>query len=438
MRRLIETELIKWKQKKIRKPLLVNGIRQVGKTWIITDFAKKQFDEILVVNFDLEPKLCEIFQISKDPKKILMELSVVYNRSIDSTRTLIFFDEIQGCNEALNALKYFAEAKEEYFIVAAGSYLGIVLSKGESFPVGKVEILELKPMSYKEFLFAKGEERLVEYMEAIDLLTPISEPIFHKLESLFREYCIVGGMPEVVQDWVLANDIQSVEKIQMNILNAYARDFSKYPDSMMIPKILGIWDSIEAQLSKENKKFKYSEVGKSARAREYENALEWLVAGNYVEKIIRVNRMEIPLRGFQRNNFFKLFMPDVGLLRKKANFPPSILSSIGSPNMFKGAIFGNVALQELLSAYHSDLFYWSEPNMELDFLIQHQDKILPIEVKAGKNTRSLSMTRALKKYDLPLGVRFSMRNLKMDGKILNIPFPLISELFRLIELAKQK
>ena len=286
MKRFIEEKLLDWKNRKNRKPLLINGIRQVGKTWSVKDFGENYFDDFLYVNFDIEPGYSDIFKRSKDPKKILFELSILFERKIDPGTTLIFFDEIQGSNDALNALKYFYEGEEEYYIIGAGSYLGITLSKGASFPVGKVEMIELKPLTYKEFLMASGQDMLVEYINSIERIEPISEPIFNKLNNYLREYYLVGGMPEGVKIWAETRDFGQLENIQENIINAYFRDFSKYPPSSMVPKIVAIWDSIVSQLSRENKKFKYSDIKRSARAREYENALEWLISGNYRSSLV--------------------------------------------------------------------------------------------------------------------------------------------------------
>jgi predicted AAA+ superfamily ATPase len=253
MKRMIESQLIEWKQRSDRKPLLVQGIRQVGKTWILKDFGGSEFENIVYINFDIEPALKEIFIRSKDPATILFELSILIGKKIEPSKTFIFLDEIQECNEALNALKYFDEADEAYYIVGAGSYLGITLSKGLSFPVGKVEILNMYPMTFKEFLVATGEKLLVDYMESINKLIPISEPILDKMNHNLKKYYIVGGMPEAVKTWIQSEDVEKVSQVQRNILNAYYRDFSKYPPVSMVPKIVGIWESMVGQLSRENR-----------------------------------------------------------------------------------------------------------------------------------------------------------------------------------------
>ena len=434
MKRFIEEKLLDWKNRKKRKPLLINGIRQVGKTYSIKDFGENHFNSFLYINFDLEPGYSDIFKSSKDPEKILFELSILFERKIDPENTLIFLDEIQGCNEALNALKYFCEAQEEYYIIGAGSYLGITLSKGASFPVGKVELIELKPMTYKEFLMASGQNMLVEYIESIDRIKPIAEPIFSKLNNYLREYYLVGGMPEAVKTWLETKDYKQLENVQENIINAYFRDFSKYPPSLMVPKIAAIWDSIVSQLSRENRKFKYSNINKSARAREYENALEWLIAGNYLSKVPIIDKFQLPLKGYENTKHFKIYMPDTGLLRKMSDYPiTSLLKIKQDENIpFKGAMAENYVLQELNATYTKAVYYWAKNNYEIDFVIQINELILPIEVKAGQNVKSKSMTKVLE--NLNKGVRISMRNLAFDGKLINIPLVLVSELDRLINI----
>jgi len=435
MKRFIEEKLLDWKNQESRKPLLLNGIRQVGKTWSIKYFGENYFDNFLYVNFDLEPGYGDIFKRSKNPEKILFELSILFEQKIDPKTTLIFFDEIQISNEALNSLKYFCEASEDYYIIGAGSYLGITLSRGASFPVGKVEMIELKPMTFKEFLLASGQGMLVDYIESIDRIEPISEPIFARLNDYLREYYLAGGMPEAVKIWSDTRDYKQLEKVQENIINAYFRDFSKYPPSNMVPKIVGIWDSVVSQVSRENRKFKYSEINKGARAREYKNALEWLTTGNYLSKVTMVNKYELPLKGYENIKHFKVYMPDTGLLRKMSDYPVSSLLGISEDENipFKGALAENYVLQELNAAYTRTAYYWAKNNYEMDFVIQMDNYVLPIEVKAGQNVKSRSMAKVLESLDK--GVRVSMRNLKYDGKILNVPLVLTSELVRLVGIA---
>jgi len=264
----------------------------------------------------------------------------------------------------------------------------------------------------------------------------LSELIFEKLQGVFREFYMIGGMPEVVQEWVISNDFERANKVQENILNAYYRDFSKYPPMVMIPRILGVWNAIVGQLSKENKKFKYSEINKGARAREYENALDWLLAGNYLKRVENLEKLEMPIKGYLDEKHFKLYMPDVGLLRCKADFPMSELSTLKDQEIvpFKGALAENVVLQELDFLHRQGVYFWAGQNYEVDFVIQRNNAIYPIEVKYGQNVKSKSMTKVLADHPKMIGIRYSSRNLAFDGKILNIPFPLISETFRILQL----
>lgn len=433
MKRIIENYLLEWKKKINRKPLLINGIRQVGKTWSVKDFGTKYFENFVYINFDLEPTYHSLFQRTKNPEKILMELSILLEEKIDPDNTLIFFDEIQACNEALNALKYFEESSKPYYVIGAGSYLGITLSKGASFPVGKVDMIELKPLSFKEFLMASDQTMLIDYIESVTLKDEMSEAISDKLNRYLKEYFVVGGMPEAVQSWILDKDIKAVERIQENINNAYYRDFSKYPERAIVPKILGIWDSIVGQLSRENKKFKYSDINKGARAREYEGALEWLLAGHYLNRVTMVNKMMMPLKGYENEKHFKIYMPDIGLLRQMAGYSASLLLQDEREESvpFKGGFVENYVLQELLASGNNRIFYWADARYEMDYILQIEDKIMPIEVKSGTNVRSKSMSKILETLDI--GTRFSMKALSHDGQIINIPLTMISEVDRLLK-----
>jgi uncharacterized protein len=439
MDRKIEIELLSWKENRQRKPLLLDGMRQVGKTWILEDFGAKYFKKVHYFNFDKEIGLCDFFRKSKDPEKIVKELSFFIGQKIDGETDLIIFDEIQECNEALNSLKYFCESTNNYFVVGAGSYLGITLSKGYSFPVGKIQQLSMYPMTFKEFLNANGNSMLVEFIESINSLNLIPLPLFEKLSLLFKEYYFVGGMPEVVDTWIKMGDIEKIKKIQGSILNAYRSDFSKYAPREIMPKILEIWDSVVGQLSRENKKFKYSEVKKSSRAREYETSLNWLVSGSYFKKILRVSNNIMPLAAYAESESFKIYLSDVGLLRQKADFDPSLLlSETDGVNIpFKGALAENIVMQELTAAEVGTLYYWmTKNNQELDFMLQIGGDIVPIEVKYGVNVKSKSLSGYLKENPKSIGIKFSMRNLRLDWHTLNIPIFMVSEIERLYALSK--
>ncbi|MCK5763410.1 MAG: DUF4143 domain-containing protein, partial [Clostridiales bacterium] len=290
--------------------------------------------------------------------------------------------------------------------------------------------------TYKEFLLANGEDMLVEYIENYNEKSSITEPIFQKMMLYFREYYIVGGMPEAVSKWVQEKSIEFVEKVQINILNSYQRDFAKYPERRIMPKIIDVWESVVKQLSRENKKFKYSEINKSARAREYEEALNWLIAGNYIKKVSRVSKSLIPLKIYSDERNFKIYFADTGLLRAKAQYPASAFSEINDNRnfQFKGVWAENVVLQELEYISTNSIYSWATVNNEIDFIIQVDQKIYPIEVKYGSNIHSKSLTKFLKENPETIGIRYSMKNLSFDGRILNIPFSMIGETIRLIQI----
>jgi len=431
MYRLIEEKLNQWRLETNRKPLIINGLRQVGKTWIMKDFANRYFEEVIYVNFDMETKYSEIFTNSKNPQYILEQLSILFRKHIDHHKTLIIFDEIQACNEALNALKYFNESEEDFYILCAGSYLGISLNQNESFPVGQVDLFDMHPMSLKEFMFAKQEEYL---LEQLIKNREISGVLHNEMQILLHDYYISGGMPEVLKSWIKEKDISQVEYVQENILNAYYRDFAKYPPSSIVPKILAVWESIVPQLSKENKKFIYSHIKKGARAKEFEGCLEWLIAGRYLNKVPKVSCLKLPLNSYLQREHFKLYMPDIGLMRKKSEFPLELLNYGDSNSVeVKGVLAETYVLQELKHVFNS-IYYWSDKNYEIDFVVQYRAKIWPIEVKYGQNVKSTSLKKILKDNPELVGIRYSGKNLSFDGKILNIPLYLVSETKRLIDL----
>lgn len=436
MYRSVIEQLKLWKASDNRKPMIINGLRQVGKTWMMTYFSENYFSDMIYINFDMDVKYVDIFKVSKNPDYILNELSLLFRKKIDPEKTLIIFDEIQACNEALNALKYFNEDQTAYFILCAGSYLGISLNQNQSFPVGQVEILDMHPMSFNEFLLAKKEEHLIEYIEKT---TSISAVVHEEIMRLLFEYYRIGGMPEAVDTWLTNGSVTTLENVQDNILNAYYRDFGKYPPMQIVPKILSLWESIIPQLTKENKKFIYSHIGKGARAREYETSLEWLTSGRYLTKVTKVNSIEVPLKAYEKREHFKLYLPDVGLFRKKSEFPLELLRyDDKTSNQLKGAIAETYVLQELKYIY-SDVFYWSNKNYEIDFLIQRGKSAWPIEVKFEENVKSSSLNWLLNKYPNMKAIRYSQKNLSYDGQIINIPLYMVSQTERLInELVKEE
>ena len=425
MQRFIMDKLIKWKNSKTRKPLILKGARQVGKTYILRQFGNENYEDIAYFNFDHDKDLYNLFENTKAPKRILEQLAFIYGKAILPEKTLIFFDEIQECPNALNSLKYFQEEANEYHIVCAGSLLGIRLSH-TSFPVGKVDFLEMYPMTFSEFLIADGQENLVEYMKSITTIQNIPEIFFNALEEKLKAYFIIGGMPEVVFSWVNEKDMEKVNYIQSNILKSYESDFAKHTSNSEANKISLIWNGVISQLSRENKKFLYQTVKEGARAREYEGALNWLNDANLIYKVYNVTKPSLPLKAYIDLSAFKIYMNDVGLLRKMANLDSRIVVEGNRLfEEFKGAFTENYVLDMLNSVYSENLNYFTFDRNEIDFLLQTRNKIIPIEVKSNKSTNNTSLTKYNQKYDNDISIRFSMNNLTQNGKVLNIPLFLV-------------
>lgn len=425
MQRFILKKLIEWKESKYRKPLILKGARQVGKTYILKQFGKENYEGVAYFNFDHDEDLYNLFENTKDPKRILEQLAFIYGKAIIPGKTLIIFDEIQECPNALNSLKYFYEEANEYHIACAGSLLGIRLSH-TSFPVGKVDFLNMYPMTFSEFLIADNAQNLVDYMNSLEKIEKIPDIFFNQLEEKLKAYFIIGGMPEAVSAWVNEKDMELVNKIQNNILSAYESDFSKHTQDREANKISLIWNSVPSQLAKENKKFLYQVVKEGARAREYENALNWLNDANLIYKTYNVTKADFPLKAYNDLSAFKIYMNDVGLLRKMSNLDSKIVVEGDKLfEEFKGAFTENYVLNMLISTLNSVPNYYTFDRNEIDFVIQFKNNIIPIEVKANKSTNSTSLTKYNEKFNNEISVRFSMNNLSKDGKILNIPLFLI-------------
>ncbi len=432
MKRFILDELIKWKKSKYRKPLILKGARQIGKTYILKQFGEENYEGVAYFNFDHDEDLYNLFNNSKNPKRILEQLAFIYGKAILPEKTLIIFDEIQECPNALNSLKYFQEEANEYHIACAGSLLGIRLSH-TSFPVGKVEFLNMYPMTFSEFLIADNCENLVNYMKSIKNIENIPDIFFNQLEEKLKAYFIIGGMPEAVDIWINEKNIELVNKVQENILKSYENDFAKHVQENEANKISLIWNSILSQLAKENKKFLYQVVKEGARAREYENALNWLNDANLIYKIYNVTKTDFPLKAYNDLSSFKIYMNDVGLLRKMANLDSKIVVEGNRLfEEFKGAFTENYVLNMLNVTFDVVPSYFLFDRHEVDFVLQYKNKIIPIEVKANKSTNNISLTRYNENFNNDISIRFSMNNLKKDGKVVNIPLFLIEYIDKFI------
>lgn len=434
MDRIIHKELVSWKNKPNRKPLLVQGARQVGKTYAIKAFGKSDFSQCIYLNFDENPEYKDFFKNTKEVSRIITNIELAFGVKIEPENTLLFFDEIQECNEALNTLKYFYENHPGYYVCCAGSLLGVALSRGNSFPVGKVDFCTMYPLTFEEFLQAT-DLKLFTYYQTIERLEPIPSLFFNQLEEKFKIYILTGGMPEAILTYTTTKNTEQVQTVLQNILRAYALDFSKYSSNKDVVKILHIWNSIPSQLAKENKKFLYQTVKNGARAREYEDALNWLVNAGLVYKIYRSNKPAFPVSAYDDLNAFKIYLLDVGLLRRFANLDPSIvLNGHSLYSEFKGSLTENYVLQSLLSQTEEIPRYWtSENTAEVDFMLPYKNEIIPIEVKSGENVKSKSLSIYRKNYEPRISLRFSLKNLNFDDGLLNIPLFLVDKTFHLIE-----
>jgi predicted AAA+ superfamily ATPase len=391
-------------------------------------------------NFDEQNELKQYFETTKDVHRILQQLSMVNGAPILPGKTLIIFDEIQECPAALNTLKYFCENAPEYHIACAGSLLGIKVSKPTTFPVGKVQFLNVHPMTFTEFLWAMGEDNLVGYIDNIESLDPVPDIFFNQLHEKLKIYFITGGMPESVRAWAEKQDVALVQKVLRDILDAYELDFSKHAEKKDIAKLGFIWSSIPSQLSRENKKFIYKAVKQGVRAREYEDALTWLCNAGLAYKIYRNSKPSLPVSAYDDLSAFKLYVVDVGLLRRLAFLDPvSFNEGNRLFSEFKGALSENYILQSLVAQYEVCPRYWSSgATAEVDFTIQRANDIIPIEVKSDENVRGKSLTLYNQKYTPRVRVRFSLKNLKKDDNLINIPMFLADHLEKFINLADKK
>ena len=418
MYRKIIKQLIDWKQDNGRKPLILEGARQTGKTYILQTFGKDYYQNVAYVNMEnASDELKQLFAGSITPARIVQQLEIMLGFTIHPQTTLLIFDEVQEIPRALTALKYFCEEAPEYHVAASGSLLGIFLHPGTSFPVGKVNFLKMQPMDLEEFLIANNEQRLLDFArENPNDLAFLSE----KLYDYFKYYLVTGGMPEVVQSWITEKNIEKVEEIQSAILQTYIRDFSKHTKNGEAIRIKQVFDSLPDQFAKNNDKFLYGVVRKGARAREYELAIEWLLAADIVRRVNLVKCGDkLPLRAYSERNAFKLYFIDVGLFRHFAKIPSGVvLDKSAIFDEFNGLLTEQFVLQEL---NHYDFFYWtSGAQAEIDFVTQIDDQIIPIEVKSGLNVKAQSLKVYRKKFKPALAIRFSLKETKKDGDLFNI------------------
>lgn len=440
MKRLIMSKLLAWKNSPYRKPLILRGVRQVGKTWILKEFGKLNYKNIAYFNFDENKEYKQFFETTKNVERILQNLMLASGQKIEPENTLIIFDEVQDCPEVINSMKYFCENAPQYHVACAGSLLGITLAKPSSFPVGKVNFMQINPMNFTEFLLANGDENLVKFIEQIDRIAPIPDAFFNPLYEKLKMYYVTGGMPESVLMWAKARDVNAMQETLFEIMTAYERDFAKHPNVSEFPKISMIWNSIPSQLARENKKFLYKVVKNGARAREYEDALQWLVSAQLVYKIYRNTAPNLPIAAYDDVSAFKIYLADVGLLRRLAQLAPTAFAEGNRLfTEFKGALTENYVLQALLTQFEVTPRYWSQTNppYEVDFLIQRENDIFPIEVKseANINSRSLKKFKELFPNQTKLRIRFSLNNLKLEDDMLNIPLFMADYTDKLIELA---
>jgi len=417
MERKLMSELLKWKDKEGRKPLLLEGARQVGKTYLLMDFGKRHFKNVAYLNFqNPSPQLLDLFNGSIEPKRIITMLELLLNMKISPAETLIIFDEAQEAPRALTSLKYFCEAAPEYHIATAGSLLGVFLHKDSSFPVGKVNSLKLEPMDFEEFLWANNRENIVTFLKSNPTETTFNEI----LSDLFKQYLYIGGMPEVIADWMKNKNVENINALQGEILGNYRKDFIKHTDNTTAIRIRQVFDSLPAQFAKKNDKFLYGTVRSGARAREYEMAIEWLVDAGIIRRVHQVGRGDkIPLKSHANPSAFKLYFVDVGLFRHLAEIPFEVINSKTAIfDEFNGLIAEQFVLQQL--AKHT-LYYWTGgEESEVDFVMQHGSEIVPMEVKSGTNVNAKSLKLFRATYSPRISVRFSLQNTRLDNGLQNI------------------
>lgn len=424
MKRNAMQSLINWKNDPERKPLILRGARQVGKTWLMKEFGQTCYANYVYFNFDEEDELKSIFQANKNPHRIIELLSMISGEKIQPGETLILFDEIQECPEALNTLKYFKEKANEYHVVSAGSLLGTILAQPKSYPVGMVNLLDIFPLTFDEFLEAT-DPALYTYYDSIQKEQTIEEIFHSRLSEACNYYFIIGGMPECVSSWIKYKDPARISQIQRELIEIYENDFSKHNGKINSGRILLVFRSIVAQLAKPNEKFMYGAVREGGRARDFEEAIEWLVSAGMLNRVYNVSKMEHPLSAFDKLDQFKLFVFDTGLLKHMAGILTTSAILLKSSYQFKGALTENYILQQLQGQFEIAPRYYSDKNSEIDFVLQNGTDIIPVEVKAGEDKSAPSFKRYVAENHPAAALRFSKRGYRKDGDITNLPLYLV-------------
>lgn len=425
MRRTAMEKLVAWKSSDERKPMVLKGARQVGKTWLMKEFGKNYYKSFVYFNFDEEDELKSIFETNKNPQRIIELLSMIAGEKIYPEDTLIIFDEVQECPEALNALKYFKEKANEYHVIAAGSLLGTLLAKPKSYPVGMVNLLDIFPLTFEEFLEAT-DAPLFAYYEGIHKEQQIEEIFHNRLLEAYNNYLIIGGMPECVSSWLKHKDPAKVAQIQRELIEVYENDFSKHNGKVNSGRILMVFRSIVTQLAKSNEKFMYGAVREGARARDFEEAIEWLVSAGMLNRIYNVSKLEHPISAFDKLDQFKLFLFDTGLLKQMAGIDNSAIL-LKSTYQFKGPLTENYVLQQLRGQFDVMPRYFSNRNGEIDFVLQCGMEIIPVETKGGEDKSAPTFKKYVADNHPQYAVRFSKMGYRKDGNITNIPLYLVGK-----------
>ena len=432
MYRIAMEKLLNWKQSRHRKPLIIEGARQVGKTWLMKEFGRQAYENTVYINFDSNSRMVELFASDLDTDRLIMGLELYAGHKIDADNSLLIFDEVQEVPRALTSLKYFCENAPQYHIVCAGSLLGIALHQGTSFPVGKVDFLKLYPLSFKEFLMANGKERFAELLDKQDfqMITSFKQTYIDAL----KHYYYVGGMPEAVQIFAENKDFNEVRTVQKRILAAYEQDFSKHAPNEIVPRLRMLWNSIPSQLAKENKKFIYGLIREGARAKDYETALMWLCDCGLVHKVSRINTANIPLKAYEDLKAFKLFVVDVGLLSCMVGLrQQTLLDGNDLFVEFKGALTEQYVCQQLKNVEDLNIYYYTNGrgSCEVDFVVDTGEQIIPVEVKAEVNLRAKSLKTYHEKFSPTVSIRTSMSDYKEEDWLINLPLYAIEQIDQL-------